>query len=172
MKEEVFMSKKHLCNLILLFMLIVIGCSTNGPQDNIASVTEETTPTVKPMTTSLIPENTFSPTVTSEPTLTSSIEPTTQTTLTPEHLSNSSIIFRDDCPTILDGSNLSLLTSGSILFETNDSLWAITADNLNPQLIYSTEDITGHINFYIEDGSSKILAINYLRSDGNRYIVF
>lgn len=73
---------------------------------------------------------------------------------------------------LIDPHQQPLWPNGSILFESDDSVWAISTNSLTPQRVFSIESKEGFFEPYIENGASKLLITDFLRAEGNFYIVY
>jgi hypothetical protein len=148
--------------------------ATAGSSADTTAILSENKPTAPTVTSeeTVFSESTETPTVTPFPLATPQSTNTPYPTEITPTKSAPTITLNPDCPSSLESDQPSLWTTGSILFESEDDIWAISANNPTPQLIYATDDNGGYLNFYIENGANKILVSNYLGPEGDSYTVY
>ena len=161
--------------LLLSFLAILTACSVSElSKDTSFSASETIIPTP-----TITTDSTLMPAVTESPVDSSSLVPTEETILTSQMMATvqptnppSMIKLRDDCPVLISTNQQPLWTTGSILFESDSSVWAIPATSLTPQMIFSVGSEEGFSKTYFENGSRKLLISDFLRAEGNFYFVY
>lgn len=137
---------KRLLTGTLIFMA---ACSTQLPTES--EVSESVllpTATPLPPTVSQLPVTTVKPPATA--TITVEPIPTQSPIVAATPTLSTDLVIQDECPVVIDNHDLLVWTSGSVLYNTGkvfentlwwpeveeDGIWAISAANLNPRLVY------------------------------------
>lgn len=156
--------------LVLFFCLsmIFVACSPIEPVNVANTLTPKITSTPIIVVDNLIPTQAVTETALASPLPTTTHIPVTL----PAIEDVPPIALRDDCPTLVDPNLSPFWKTGSILFESDNSVWAISANSLTPQKIFSPEFEGGYFKPYIENGTEKLLIADFLREDSNYYVIY